>query len=58
MEIDQETRIISSGMAIFIPGNAEHAVANYDAYPLRFIYVFPTDTFQQVEYTFVEGQEE
>ena len=58
MEIDQETRIISSGMAIFIPGNAEHALTNKDVFPLRFVYIFPADSFQQIQYTFVEGQEE
>jgi quercetin dioxygenase-like cupin family protein len=54
MEIDQETRLITPGMSIFIPGNAEHALTNNYADPLRFIYVFPADSFQQVEYTFLE----
>src|SRR5262245_38716890 len=37
MEINQESQRISPGMAIFIPGNAEHALTNSDVHPLRFV---------------------
>src|SRR5262245_37176615 len=54
MEIDQQSALVNAGMAVFIPGNAEHAFTNASSYPLRFIYVFPADSFQQIEYTFLE----
>jgi mannose-6-phosphate isomerase-like protein (cupin superfamily) len=55
MEIDDQSTFISAGMSVFIPGNAEHAFSNTGAHSLRFIYVFPADAFQQIQYTFVEG---
>jgi mannose-6-phosphate isomerase-like protein (cupin superfamily) len=42
----------SAGMAIFIPGDAEHAVRNTGDGPLRIFYVFPTDRFGDVIYRF------
>jgi quercetin dioxygenase-like cupin family protein len=54
MEIDQQSALVREGMAVFIPGNAEHALTNASAYPLRLIYVFPADSFQQIQYTFLE----
>jgi quercetin dioxygenase-like cupin family protein len=55
MEIDGVTQQISAGTAVFIPGNAEHAITNTGHEPLRFIYVFPADTFEQIHYIFLEG---
>jgi quercetin dioxygenase-like cupin family protein len=55
MEIDRQVQTISAGMSVFIPGKAEHAFRNTGAQPLRFIYVFPADSFEQIQYTFVEG---
>lgn len=56
MEIENQATFISSGMSVFIPGNAEHALSNTGAHSLRFIYVFPADSFQQIHYTFVERE--
>jgi len=41
-----------AGMAIFIPGDAEHAVRNTGKDALRVFYVFPTDSFREVVYRF------
>ena len=40
------------GAAIFIPGDAEHAVRNTGEDALRIFYVFPTDRFSDVVYRF------
>jgi mannose-6-phosphate isomerase-like protein (cupin superfamily) len=42
----------SAGMAIFIPGDAEHAVRNTGEAALRIFYVFATDRFSDVIYRF------
>jgi oxalate decarboxylase/phosphoglucose isomerase-like protein (cupin superfamily) len=39
-------------MAVFIPGDAEHGIRNSGAIVLRFVYVFPTNSFADVEYRF------
>ena len=41
-----------AGMALFIPGDAEHAVRNTGDGALRIFYVFPTDSFSDVLYRF------
>ena len=37
---------------VFIPGDAEHGVRNPGTAPLRFVYVFPSDSFGEIEYRF------
>ncbi|EKE45179.1 hypothetical protein OCGS_0874 [Oceaniovalibus guishaninsula JLT2003] len=49
--IDGARHLISSGVAVYIPGDAEHsAVAGQGG--LRFFYVFPADRFDEVDYRF------
>ncbi len=48
-----ETRI-ASGTAVFIPGDAEHSVRNDATVTLKIFYVFPTDSFAEVVYSFRE----
>ena len=43
---------VSAGTALFIPGDAEHGVRNPGTAPLRFVYVFPSDSFGEIEYRF------
>ena len=50
---DEEWRV-EAGAAIFIPGDTVHACRNAEPGELRFAYVFATDSFETVEYTFVE----
>lgn len=52
--IDGETRPVSAGSAVFIPGNALHSCENTGSSDLRFSYVFAADSFEEVEYVFDE----
>ena len=52
--IDGETRPISAGSAVFIPGNAVHSCENTGSSDLRVTYVFAADSFEEVEYVFDE----
>jgi oxalate decarboxylase/phosphoglucose isomerase-like protein (cupin superfamily) len=45
------------GHAVFIPSNARHGIQNTGKGPLRFFYVFPTDRYSEVRYSFTEGRE-
>jgi mannose-6-phosphate isomerase-like protein (cupin superfamily) len=50
--IENEERRVSSRTAIYIPGDAVHSFTNTSASPLRFLYAFPADSFQDVKYVF------
>jgi len=52
--IDGETRPVSAGSAVFIPGNALHSCESTGSSDLRFSYVFAADSFEEVEYVFDE----
>ena len=52
VEIGPEARLVEAGSAVFIPGNAFHSLANTGASDLRFAYVFPADSFDEIEYVF------
>lgn len=52
VEIGTETRTVQVGSAVFIPGNIFHSCENTGASDLRFAYVFPADSFEEVEYIF------
>jgi mannose-6-phosphate isomerase-like protein (cupin superfamily) len=54
VEIGSETRPVEAGSAVFIPGNVFHSLANTGASDLRFAYVFPANSFDEVEYVFDE----
>ena len=54
VEIGPEARPVGAGSAVFIPGDAFHSLANRGASDLRFAYVFPADSFGEVEYVFDE----
>ena len=43
---------VGAGSAVFIPGDALHSCENTGASDLRFAYVFPADSFDEVEYVF------
>ena len=46
---------LRAGVSLFIPGNARHrAPTNTGREPLRFLFVFPTDRFEDVTYRFEE----
>ena len=52
LSVDGEATAIATGMAAFIPGDAEHSLRNDSAVVLRIFYVFPTNRFSDVKYRF------
>ncbi len=54
VEVDGSASAIGPGSALFIPPDAKHRVINTCPTPLRFIFVFATDTFEEIEYRYDE----
>lgn len=54
MYIEGTTYAVKPGTAIFIPGNAEHGIANKGSEPVEFLYAFATDSFQEIVYRFAD----
>lgn len=52
VSIDGTRTDIDTGMAIFVPSNALHAVGNNGTDTLRILYVFGVNSFKQIEYFF------
>jgi mannose-6-phosphate isomerase-like protein (cupin superfamily) len=52
LTIDGVETTIETGMAAFIPGNAEHSLRNETPATLKIFYVFPADSFTDVVYRF------
>lgn len=52
MYMENETWTVDAGTAVFIPGNAQHALRNVGDVSLRFLYVFAVDSFDEVVYHF------
>jgi quercetin dioxygenase-like cupin family protein len=52
--IDGKTRPVRAGSSVFIPGNTAHSCENTGASDLQFAYVFPANSFEEVEYVFEE----
>lgn len=51
VKIAGEDFVVRSGTTIFIPQGAEHAVTNTGSETLRLLYVFPADSFAQINYS-------
>ena len=45
-----EPEEIKKGDVVYIAGNTKHALKNVGAKTLEFYWIFPTDTFSEVEY--------
>ncbi len=43
---------VEAGSAVFVPGDVLHSCENNGASDLRVAYVFPADSFEEVEYVF------
>lgn len=54
IEIDGNAVALEAGCAVFIPGNAKHRTTNTGTTTLRFLFVFPTDSFEEVKYYYDE----
>jgi len=52
VKVGNEELAVEAGSAVFIPGNARHSCENTGASDLRVAYVFPADSFDEVEYVF------
>lgn len=50
--VGSETRSIEPGYAVFIPAGTAHSCENTGDSDLRIYYVFPEDSFEDVEYVF------
>ena len=50
--LEDVVHAVGSGAAVFIPGNARHAIRNTGTTELRYVYVFAADSFTDVEYVF------
>jgi mannose-6-phosphate isomerase-like protein (cupin superfamily) len=50
--IDGATSAVRAGTAVFIPGGAEHSLANTGTTTMRLLYTFAVDSFDDVEYRF------
>jgi quercetin dioxygenase-like cupin family protein len=52
VRVGDEELIVEAGSAVFIPGDALHSCENTGTADLRVAYVFPADSFEEVEYVF------
>lgn len=50
--IDAVTYDVQPGSSLFIPGNADHEVINDGDVPLKLVWVFPIDKWDEGAYTF------
>lgn len=50
--VEGESTPVSTGDAVFIPGDTEHMAVNTGKEPLRLLYFFATDSFADVVYRF------
>lgn len=56
LTIDGVKSKVMKGSSVFIPSNAEHAIANTGSEELRWFYVFPTSAFENVVYRFTKDE--
>lgn len=54
VEIDGSAHRVEKGSAVFLPGDSLHRLRNTGSVPLRLVYVFPVDAFEDVVYVFPE----
>ena len=52
VRVGAEELAVEAGSAVFVPGDALHSCENTGASDLRVAYVFPADSFEEVEYVF------
>ncbi len=47
--------VVRKGSTIYIPGGTPHRIHNNGSVPLKLFYVFPVDSFSEVEYTMLDA---
>ena len=52
VRVGAEELAVEAGSAVFVPGDALHSCENTGTSDLRVAYVFPADSFDEVEYVF------
>jgi len=52
VSIDGVDHAVRAGSAVFLPGGCEHAALNTGSTVMRLLYVFASDSFDDVEYRF------
>ncbi len=52
VRVGDEELTVGAGSAVFIPGDALHSCENTGTSDLRVAYVFPADSFEDIEYVF------
>ena len=52
VRVGAEELAVEAGSAVFVPGDAPHSCENTGTSDLRVAYVFPADSFDEVEYVF------
>ncbi len=55
VHVDGVIHRLTTGMALFIPGNAVHGVLRADQ-PVRWFYTFAADGFSDIAYTFMRTE--
>lgn len=50
--VDGKVASVTTGDAVFIPGHAEHMAVNTGSEPLKLLYVFAADSFEDIVYEF------
>lgn len=58
MTIDGVVSRVRAGSTVFIPSDAEHGIVNTGNVDLRWFYVFPTGSFEDIVYRFREDEGE
>ncbi len=55
VEVDGVVQEVGVETAVFVPGSAWHQVINTGAVPLRLVYTFPVDSFEEIVYHYESG---
>ncbi|HEV8673982.1 MAG TPA: cupin domain-containing protein [Methylomirabilota bacterium] len=53
-EIDEVTTPVGPGTTLYIPPDARHRTRNTGSRPLRFVWIFATDSFGEITYHYDE----
>jgi mannose-6-phosphate isomerase-like protein (cupin superfamily) len=56
MDIDDISYPVQQDDAIYVPGNAKHNIFNKSDAVLKILYIFPTDSLNEIEYQFPTGK--
>lgn len=57
VSIDATEHALAPGDAVFIPGGAAHGARCVGAEPLRLLYIFAADSFDQIQYEFLNDSD-